>query len=215
MSDEQMFFASGYWWPTGIKPTAVPHALRRAKTLQSVWPHIPRHRRRLAVQAGGMIGLYPLAMSQVFQRVVTFEPQVETFACLHRNTHHVGNIQRWNAALGDGSLDECGINRKSVGSHTVREDGHGTEIVTIDEFISGDCLDFLQLDLEGYEAKAVRGAIKSIKRFRPIIQLEWIGFTEHYGDSQDELMALLTGLGYQKVADIKGGDILLKHESDL
>jgi len=36
-------------------------------------------------------------------------------------------------------------------------------------------LDFIKLDVEGYEIKAIRGAINSIKKFRPILWVEyWI-----------------------------------------
>lgn len=212
MSDK-MFFEQRLWWPCGIKNTAVSHALKRASVINTVLTFVEPNRRRLILQAGGMNGLWPLRFAECFGRVITFEPETLLFDCLYLNTHAIGNIDRHHAALGE-APGRCSMNRKSLGSHTVIE-GDTVDIVRIDDFGVTD-LDFLQLDLEGYEAKAIRGAIDTIERCKPVIQLEWIGFTKNYGDDPDELFSLLTEkMGYVKVADLKGNDILLKHRSQL
>ncbi|MGH8432099.1 MAG: FkbM family methyltransferase, partial [Solimonas sp.] len=170
----------------------------------------PRKRRRAMIQAGGMNGLWALRFAEHFERVLTFEPEPLLFDCHHRNTHMVGNIIRQHAALGE-APGRCSMNFKSLGSHTVIP-GDTVDVITIDSLGLED-LDLLQLDLEGYEAKAIAGAEATIDRCKPLIQLEWIGFTANYGDDPDLFAMRLAAMGYEKIANIKGGDILLRHRS--
>jgi hypothetical protein len=53
--------------------------------------------------------------------------------------------------------------------------------------------------------------VETIKTWRPVIQLEWKGFTAKYGDTPEQLSAFLDALGYSKVAKLKGGDLVFKH----
>ena len=76
---------------------------------------------------------------------------------------------------------------------------------TIDE-ISDECklerLDFVKLDLEGYEAKALRGAGQTLERFRPTLLIEWPtgeGGPEVEQDCQ-ELLDLLEQFRYVALA---------------
>lgn len=51
------------------------------------------------------------------------------------------------------------------------------KVITLDEWIVSsnlERLDFIKLDVEGAEAKVVRGGIASLKKFSPIILFEWI-----------------------------------------
>lgn len=58
-------------------------------------------------------------------------------------------------------------------------------------------IDFIKLDVDGYEYKVIRGGINAIKKFKPVMVVEFGKENlETYGDSLEELIALLSSLGY-------------------
>lgn len=127
---------------------------------------------RVVIQAGGSGGLYPLYYSTIFDRVFTFEPDSVNFNCLVNNCTN-NKIVKFNTALSD----ECGFvnignpDPENVGMHTV---GGGEIIVyaiTIDS-LKIPYVDLIHLDVEGYEANVLRGAIETIKANRPIVIAE-------------------------------------------
>jgi FkbM family methyltransferase len=82
------------------------------------------------------------------------------------------NVIKINAALGE-TPAFCSIQRvtdRNVGMHKVSGNGF-IPIMTIDN-MNLPVLDFLQLDVEGYEAHSLKGAEKTIARCRPVIVVE-------------------------------------------
>lgn len=81
------------------------------------------------------------------------------------------------------------------GQHTVK-----TEIITIDQYIAEkkiDSVDFIKIDVEGFEPKVIKGAQHTISTFCPIIYIE---ITEEwhrrYDTSSKEIFDFLSHLGY-------------------
>lgn len=127
----------------------------------------------VVIQAGGNQGLYPRLFSQYFKTVYTFEPDSYNFHCLVNNCQQ-DNIVKIQAALGPESKlisisGDPGMTNS--GTISVIQDKGIIPQVTIDSF-NFDTVDLIQLDLEGYEAEALKGAIKTIEKFRPIVACE-------------------------------------------
>ena len=59
-------------------------------------------------------------------------------------------------------------------------------------------LDFLKLDLEGYEADALEGCIEQLKRYRPVVLIEEKNLPHKELDYAAR--KLLVGIGYAEVA---------------
>lgn len=196
---EDRFEEAGLLWPAGIKPSSVRHALDRVGVIDEVLKHC--RQRRVVIQAGGMQGLWPLRFAKSFRAVHTFEPEPLLFELLALNTRQVPNIYARSAALGE-SPGLCGIHRAGLGGHTVIP-GDSIRVETIDDLALAE-VDLIQLDVEGYEAKAIRGALQTIDLSRPLILLEWRGLGERYGDTADDLSALLRPFGYRAVARLRG-----------
>lgn len=194
----------GLWWPDDVAEKW-RHSLQHVRSLEWSLAHCAR--KRTALQAGGNIGLWPRRMADVFARVITFEPDATSCACLLLNTAALSNVEVHCEALGQAAA-RCGVQHRSLGSHQVI-DGDAVPVTTIDALGLTD-LDFLQLDIEGYEWHALRGAIATIARCRPLIQLELRGFTEKYGASDDAVRTLLAGLGYHEVSKQRGNDVVFK-----
>lgn len=153
--------------------------------------------RGVVVQAGGNCGLYPRLFSKYFKLVYTFEPDPFNFYCLVQNCQ-VDNVVKFQAALGDSvNKSQVSIERldmTNVGMHRVVNDGDGfIPQFSIDALGLRAC-DLIQLDVEGYEVHALRGALETIKAYHPVISVE-----TGRGESCHNF---LTGLGYAMVAEI-------------
>jgi hypothetical protein len=59
-------------------------------------------------------------------------------------------------------------------------------------------VDFIKLDIDGYEGKVLRGAREVLAKWRPAIVFEISpGMMAAQGDSAADLIALLEGIGYE------------------
>lgn len=133
--------------------------------------------RRTVVQAGGCVGLWPLALSQYFERVYTFEPAPTNVACLRQNIAESPTIRAFAGALSN-QCGSAGLTRPKVGAGLWRLEGDGdVEVVTLDSRRLDGPVDALVLDVEGGEVAALEGADETITRGRPLIWLECIHHT--------------------------------------
>jgi FkbM family methyltransferase len=158
-----------------------------------------------AVQAGGNVGLWPRAMAEVFSRVITFEPDAISRECLLWNVPK--SVEVRSEALGDVS-GWCGISHKSLGSHKVTE-GSSVRMMPLDELGLAP-LDLLQLDIEGYEGPALRGAEATIARCRPILHIELRDLNQAAGCRTADVVAWLRARGYHQVATAPGCDVVFE-----
>lgn len=168
--------------------------------------------RRLAVQAGGNCGVWPLHLAKHFDRVVTFEPCQINFTALVINTFMFDNILALPMALGLGR-GWCGLNRidGNAGAHHVAE-GDEAPVMSIDEMYLPAC-DLIYIDIEGSEHAAIMGALETIGRYRPVIAFEEKGFTERYNVPAGQCEALLQSHGY-KVAARRRRDVIMVATDD-
>jgi len=147
----------------------------------------------VVVQAGGCQGMYPRLFADHFRRVYTFEPDPLNFIVLVNNCQK-DNIFKMQAAVG-AKLGMVSVKRntpKNVGMNTVQDDQGNRYIpmLTIDSLVLDKC-DLIQLDIEGYETNAVKGALKTIERFKPVIACE---------RGRKEILDLIEPFGYKEVA---------------
>ncbi|MDH5244815.1 MAG: FkbM family methyltransferase [Betaproteobacteria bacterium] len=196
-------------------PYALKFARRDLPCLDAVVARTPG--RTAVVQAGGSIGIFPKRLAMSFQTVYTFEPSPEVFPVLCRNAPEA-NIVRYQAALGD--------TRGLVGCARVRRDGSRGPIheglthiagpgvvptLRIDDLALPVC-DLIYLDVEGFELYALRGAVETMLRCRPVLAVEAnqnIGF---YGLTVHDLHAFILSLDYQLVDRQQSDDVFVPRE---
>lgn len=164
--------------------------------------------RRTAVQAGGHIGTWPVMLSKTFERVITFEPELENFTCLVRNCEEraPGNVFPMRAIVGRKRRPHAlRKSEKSTGQHRV---GAGSWVPSwrIDDLGLAD-LDAIFLDVEGFEIPALLGACLTVERCRPVIMAEENRRSVDQGFRLGDLERLLTGWGYRKLADVNEDQI--------
>lgn len=203
----------GWWWPAN-DTDAHGVIMRDAVTdIPSLLAHVKG--RRLIVQAGANVGIYPVALAKHFATVFTVEPDALNYECLSRNlmARDVPNIAYMRAAFGDeparGAIE---VERASnCGAHRVRSGGGDVEILRIDDMRLGAC-DCIWLDIEGMELLALKGAAATIHTYSPVICIEDKGLSEHFGIRPGEAQAWLAERGYAEVARIGRDKVFKRRE---
>jgi FkbM family methyltransferase len=155
--------------------------------------------RRVAVQAGGNVGIWPLELSKYFKTVHTFEPDSANFACLTHNLRTAANIAIHSEALG-ARFHHAAIQRTptNCGASALTE---GDEVIVVGlDSLNLSEVDLLQLDVEGYEYYALLGAQNTILRCRPLIVLERNGLNQRFGVSEQTIDQWLASQHYVRVA---------------
>ncbi|MDP3720780.1 MAG: FkbM family methyltransferase [Acidobacteriota bacterium] len=202
-----MIQIQGVWWPDDVAEKW-RHSLDHLGSLDVGLKFCTT--RRTAVQAGGNIGLWPRRLAETFARVYTFEPDAISRECLQRNVP--ASVVVSPAALG-AAHGPCRVKHKSLGSHRISttDEGQSAYMTTVDNMDLFD-VDFLQLDIEGYECHALQGAVETIRRSHPVIQVELREFTKHFGKTDDDVRRLLQDLGYRQVRSAPGSDYVFVHK---
>ena|SRR5688572_23610477 len=141
------------------------------------------------VQAGGNHGMYPRLLSPMFKTVYTFEPDSLSYFALVNNCQQ-DNIIKMQAALGDAHkmVAVYRAHMSNTGMHRIIDQDAATiPMLMLDDFVFPN-LDFLWLDVEGYEENILKGATRNLEQHHPVIFCE----NGHQGIDQ-----LLLPLGYR------------------
>lgn len=147
--------------------------------------------KRVAVQAGGAMGMWPKRMAQVFDTVYTFEPNPQSFYCLNYNCKEE-NIIRFQAALGrEPGMVTMGFHEKPNNYGAYRCNPGGViPTLRLDDFGLNVC-DLIMLDIEGYEMFALMGAARTIAMNHPVIVLEDKGCSGKFGFQRGDVEVYL------------------------
>lgn len=104
--------------------------------------------------------------------VHAFEPNPCAYAILRRavSENSLGErIQVYNVALGD-TDESVGLVPDAAGSRIGGGDGIRVKMSTLDNILgSRVCIDYIKLDVEGFEENVLRGAQRILQRCRPLV----------------------------------------------
>ncbi len=146
--------------------------------------------------------------------VIAFEPLPDVHRLLLRNLGNRPNLTTFELALSsapaqqaefvraEGSLSESGLKRREYNDpENVTPTTAHVEVSTIDEIVNQlelGSVNYIKMDIEGGELDAVAGGSRTIRRFRPIISLEY-GSQAYgaYGYTDDSLFEVAEQLGYR------------------
>lgn len=170
---------------------------------------------RTVIQAGGNIGIFPIGLSQIFNKVITLEPVTELFYYLEQNTEKHSNIVSLNAGLSDKRI-AASVHWQlegNCGAVRLKEDESGKcSLLTIDSLQEPN-IDLIWLDIEGFEQKALLGAKETINRDRPVLILENNGlihdFPSDLNGSQEFRDWVCREFNYKYVARMMRDDVYL------
>lgn len=132
------------------------------------------------IDVGANIGIFARPSTQIFEHVVCFEPVSTNFDALRLNLTGCDNVTLHNCGLSDRprrvkfemQINKCG--------HSLQVDewrdspefaNHECDLVTLDSF-AYDRVDWIKVDVEGFEMSVLEGGRETIRRNRPWLLLE-------------------------------------------
>lgn len=161
--------------------------------------------RRCALDIGMHVGLWAMHLAKIFRQIVGFEPVAEHIECLHLNMKGHKNWHVHQCALGN-RHDSVGLKflNGSTGSTQIAAVDQGIAMFPLDDF-KFDAVDFIKIDVEGYEYFVVEGGEKTIKTHKPVIIIEQKpGKVTSYGKEQYAAKNLLQSWGARQKFEMHG-----------
>ena len=186
--------------------------LYEADILDCIRRHLRIEDGDVAIDIGANIGWYSCIFGAMLAgrgRVIAMEPEPQNYDLLKRNItlNHLSNIEPIQCAASDssGTLTLHLYKSSNRGRHSVLPI-HGGQTVAIPSIriddvlaqrgLSEAAIAILKIDVEGYEAIALRGAQRALKRCR-LALVEWSPDYMRRGNvAPTELVDLLLGSGF-------------------
>jgi FkbM family methyltransferase len=161
--------SSGVWLPDGDSFfTSRPDYERT--DFEIAMRHVVQ--RRTAIDVGAHIGFWTTRLASSFSQVVAIEPVFDHFACLKENTKSCNNVTLLHCAANNTSgAVKINVTVDNSGMSHIGETGEDVASITIDS-LRLDSVDFVKIDVEGFEPNVLLGAENTINKHRPIIFVE-------------------------------------------
>jgi len=110
-------------------------------------------------------------------RIYAFEPNPPAFERLvkHINLNGLRNVTAHSVGISDKAGASALIESVGNSGRARLIEGDGVRVTTLDHFCEAHCLqrlDFMKVDVEGFEEKVLRGGARVLEQFRPIIMIE-------------------------------------------
>lgn len=210
-----------YWIETG--DTLYAERLRHGQYQKTNWQFAQTllNQTRTAVDVGSNNAVNAIHYAQVFDRVECFEPTQLA-------------QQLWHNTIRDNGVTNCVLHTEALGEHTAkteilihaRNGGHNhlahydknprarpgrsskqtqsVAVATLDSK-SFTNVDFLKIDVEGYEFYVLQGGAHTIEQNRPVCQLEMVeGQCRKFGYEPDDILDWFRSLDYRCVSKRRG-----------
>ena len=139
--------------------------------------------KRLALDMGAHIGIWSRRLSNLYDRVICFEPCDDHIECHKRNTLTITNTTLYEHALGskEETLDmKVIVGRGGNNSFHFGKEGKTRkyehkitpiEVKSLDSYNFQE-VDFMKIDIESHELEMLKGAVETLERCNPIIFIE-------------------------------------------
>lgn len=193
-----------------------------AELLKELDEFIPNNATILDI--GANIGNHSLYWSKIrfAHKIFAFEPMISTYQILHKNVQ-INRLEdkvfTYNIGLSDasGSAElnthiyshpEIKFSIETVGSAALSKSAEGEmRLQPLDSltFINElEQIDFVKIDVEGFECNVLKGAEKTLRKFKPLI------FIESFSQNYIETDKILTSFGYEMIKKFDDDNYLYK-----
>lgn len=135
----------------------------------------------IALDIGACIGNFTKFLAKNCKQVYAFEPSPDNYDRLEENTKEFENVFLFNIAIGDKNStsflylcpQDIGMNRLYPSKWC--KGGKRFKVITrrIDDITSRNKIDFIKMDVEGYEYFATMGMKNILERDHPTIMMEF------------------------------------------
>lgn len=168
------------------------------------------------VDVGANVGVYTSLFAQLVGpsgRVIALEPAPDNWLALNKalTTNRWKNVEIYQVAAADRS-GRMYFERSSYNSgnnalclESSREGAESVEVVRLDDLLAGRKVDFIKIDVQGWEAAVLRGGEQTLEGNRPLrLRTEvWPAGLLRAGSSPDEVAELLERCGLRINAEAK------------
>ena len=167
------------------------------------------------VDIGANVGVYTSILAELVGpsgRVIALEPATDNWRALNKalaanrwsnvEIHRVAAADRNGHMYFEQSFYNSGNNALA---ETSNADSDAVEVIRLDDLLAGRKVDFIKIDVQGWEAAVLRGAGQTLSQNRPLcVRVEiWPTGLLQAGSSPDEVVALLEKAGLQIDRDDK------------
>jgi FkbM family methyltransferase len=180
-------------------------------------PHVAQALERILhpggtfVDVGANIGYFSLLASTLVGpggKVLAFEPMEENIVLFRKSVrlNQFHNIHIFQKAVlnKNGMVHMILWDRRNSGSFHIlnnpywEETIYEVEAVKLDDFLSGERVDVIKVDVEGSEGLVFQGMIETIRRYHPILILEFtpLGLKDISSISGEEFLKAFENLDY-------------------
>ncbi len=154
------------------------------------------------IDIGSNVGMWTRELANRFKKVYCFEPNPNFIECFNKNITE-NNVELFEYGLSD--IEHTASQGKQS---TVLNESPGNVICkTLDSFNLKN-IDFIKIDVDGFEYKVLHGAIETIKNSNPVINIEMKA--DKRKDIVIKCKTFLQKLGYNRVSRVKHDEIWLK-----
>ena len=143
-----------------------------------VYNYIPH--KRTMIDVGANIGIFARPSAECFEHVICFEPVFKNFEVLQKNLENYTNVELHNLGLSDRDQTatfelqtlKCG-HTKQVEEFVPNPEfeKHTGELTILDRF-NFESVDWIKIDVEGFENAVLEGSRDTIQRNRPWLLIE-------------------------------------------
>lgn len=154
-------------------------------------------RHTVAVDGGAMVGRVANRLATRFDLVYAIEMSKENYECLLKN--RASNVIAIRGCLGEKveSVDYIPDDHPATPIYCVSKTGGATPGITIDSLNLHDC-GFIKLDLQGYDLFALKGAERTLRKFKPVVFHEADPrCLARYGVKREDVDTYMKSLGYR------------------
>ncbi len=165
--------------------------------------------RNIAIDIGAHVGFWSFYLCKNFEMVHAFEPVKDFRDCFNLNVK-AKNIKLYDCALGkEDSFISMEIDQSNSGkTHIKNQDTtNKIPIKKLDDF-NFTKIDFIKIDVEGYEEFVIQGGLETLKKNRPLIIIEQKSGSDRYGLEKYGAIKQLESIG-AKVIDRVVDDFII------
>jgi FkbM family methyltransferase len=169
---------------------------------------------RHAIDVGANYGIMSANMSKDFEKISAFEIVPEINHCLKENVKNFNlhNVEIYDCGLGE-KEEKVFINfnpKSTFSTHvsTSQESTNKVNISTLDSYNFVD-VDFIKIDAEGFENFIIKGGMKTIIKYNPIILYERKTNSKRYGLEKNSVLDMLASYGYIELENIGSKNALI------
>lgn len=161
----------------------------------------------IVLDVGANIGQTAVHYADWAKEVWSFEPLPHLYSIAVENVNQNGhmNVKVFNNAVGDSptTLKMKPVSSNDGASFVTTKDSPdliSVDAITLDSLAIPDDrrVDYIKMDIEGYEPMALLGATNLIKKYRPVVQLEVVdGHLSRVGWDSVKVVKFMESLGYR------------------